>query len=462
MIRMRTFAGAVLVMGILGNALSAQDEQMSQATGTLTVDQCIRLALDHNSTLRNAERRYRLTGTGVMSARAGLLPRLNTSFSSGRIEQGDRTLQMDTPAGFDTTTKTVIYSRREITQPGYTSSTNSAQFSLSQTLFDFGASWNLWRQANASEDASRFSFESALQNTILLVKQRYFGHLKDLHLLSVYQEAAKSAEEQLKRTESMFEIGSVAQGDVFRARTQLGNERISLITQQNAVQNSRALLNVTLGRPADAPLSIADIEEAPPLKTYEMNEVLRVAEEKNPELLSLEQQKRSSKIGINIARTAFLPDVAISAFYSRSNNKFDKVYSDFRKNWFGSVSLSMSLNLFNGFADQANIEREQLNYRIAEENMIDRRRTLRLEVEQALLSLRAWNEITAINAENLVSAQEDLRLAQERYRVGAGTLLDIINAQVNVTRAKATLVRAKYDSMVAQAQLETAMGVLQP
>lgn len=459
MIRMRAFAGLVVVLGILSTALHAQDPS-SEDGSTLTLEQCIRLALDNNSSLRNAERRYHLAGTTVMSSRAGLLPRLNASLSSGRIRQGDRTLQLDTPIGFDTT-GTAIYERREITQPGYTSGTNSAQFSLSQTLFDFGANWNRWRQANASEDASRLSFESTRQNTILLVKQLYFGHLKDIHLLAVYQEAVKSAEEQLKRTESMFEIGSVAQGDVFRARTQLGNERINLITQQNAVQNSRALLNVALGRAADAPLAIADIEELPEIRTYEMNEVLRVAEEKNPELQGLEREKRSSKIGINIARTAFLPSFSVSAFYSRSNNEFNKVYSDFSKNWFGSISLSMSLNLFNGFADQASVEREQLNYRIAEENLIDRRRNLRLEVEQALLSLRAWREITEINADNLISAQEDLRLAQERYRVGAGTLLDIINAQVNVTRAKATLVRAKYDSMVAQAQLEAAMGVLQ-
>jgi outer membrane protein TolC len=60
----------------------------------------------------------------------------------------------------------------------------------------------------------------------------------------------------------------------------------------------------------------------------------------------------------------------------------------------------------------------------------------------------------------LKSAEEDLRLAQERYRVGAGTLLDIITAQVNVTNAKATLVNAKYDMMIARAQLKAAMGTL--
>ena len=460
MIRMRAFVSLVILLGLLSSAGRATQASPAQDGQVLTLDQCIKLALENNSALLNAERTYRLAGTTVMSSRAGLLPRLNVNLSSGRIRQGDRTLESDVPVGVNPD-GTVKYERREITQPGFSSSSNQAQLSASQTVFDFGASINRLRQSNASEEASRFSFESARQSTILLVKDRYFGHLRNLDLLEVYQEAVKSSEEQLKRTESMYEIGSVAQGDVFRARTQLGNERINLINQQNAVQNSRALLNVALGRPADAALSIADIEEVPELKSYQMDEVLKIAEEQNPELQAVEQNKRSAKIGINVARAAYLPSFTISGFYSRSNNEFNKVYADFSKNWFGSVSLGMSLNLFNGFADQASLEREQLNYRIAEEDATDRRRNLRLEVEQALLSLQAWKEITAINGDNLVSAQEDLRLAQERYRVGAGTLLDIITAQVNVTRAKSTLVNAKYESMKAQASLEASMGVLQ-
>lgn len=461
MIRMRIFATLAILFGILIDASLAQ-ESSSQNVGALTLDQCIKMALENNSTLRNAERNYQIAGTSVATSRAGLLPRVNVSLSSGRFRQGDRTLQQDAPVGVDSATGAILYERREITQSGFTSSSNSAQLSVSQTLFDFGASINRLRQSSASEEASRFSFESTRQNTILLVKQRYFGHLRNQRLLEVNQEAVKSAEEQLKRTESMYEIGSVAQGDVFRARTQFGNERINLITQQNAVQNSRALLNVALGRTADASLSIADIEEVPEVKKYEMEDVLQVAEEKNPELLGIEKDKRSAQLGIHVARTAYLPSFSISGFYSRSNNEFNKVYSGFGKNWSGSIGLNMSLNLFNGFADQASLERQQLSYRIAEESAVDRRRNLRLEVEQALLSLRAWKEITAINSDNLISAQEDLRLAQERYRVGAGTLLDIINAQVNVTRSKTTLVQAKYDSMIALASLEASMGVLQP
>lgn len=448
----------VLVLSIV--FLSLSNLAFAQNGRPLTLDECVAIALRDNSTLRNAERRAQIAGTNVMSARASVLPTLSTSLSSGKFEQGDRTLLDDVPVGIDPVTGEVKYERRTITQPGYSTNSNSAQLNAGLLLFDFGASWNRIRQANAAEDASTKTFHSTKQNTILQVNQRYFGYLKELQLQAVYEEAAKSSEEQLKRTESMYEIGSVAQGDVFRARTQNGQDRINSITQKNLVSSARNSLNVAMGRPADAALDIVDIEGELQSRDYNLEEVVKVAVEKNPELQSVQFEMKRAQLGKNVARAAFLPSFSIGGNYSRSHNEFNRVYSDFSKNWSGSVGLSMRLNLFNGFSDQANVEREVLNYNIAQEDYENRLRNLRLEAEQALLSLQAWKEITAINQDNLVSAQEDLRLAQERYRVGAGTLLDIINAQVNLTRAKSTLVRAKYDSKIAYAQLQATMGTL--
>lgn len=433
---------------------------LAQNGKPLTLDECIAVALRGNSALQNAQRRLNIAGTQVTTARSGVLPSFDLSLSSGRFRQGNRTRLGDVLVGFDPVTNQAIYERRTLTQAGFSTSDHSAQVSASLPLFDFGASWNRIRQASASEDASAKTFESTRQNTILLVHQRYFGYLKERQLLTVYEDAVKSSEEQLKRTESMYEIGSVAQGDVFRQRTQLGNDRINLITQQNQVRNARSLLNVAMGRPPDAELDIVDMEALPESRSYTLEEVLNVAIEKNPELQSYKFQMRSAGIGKSIARTAYLPSFSLSGAYRRAHNEFGRVYSGFDKNWNGSVGIDMRLNLFNGFSDQANLERESLNYRIAEEDYTDRLRNIRLEAEQALLSLQAWQEITAINTENLASAQEDLRLAQERYRVGAGTLLDIITAQANLTRARSTLVSAKYDSMIANAQLKASMGTL--
>lgn len=433
---------------------------LAQNGKALTLDECIAVALRGNSELQNAQRRLNIAGTQVTTARSGVLPSFDLSLSSGRFRQGNRTRLGDVLVGFDPVTGQAVYERRTLTQAGFSTSDHSAQVSASLPLFDFGASWNRIRQAGASEDASAKTFESTKQNTILLVHQRYFGYLKERQLLAVYEDAAKSSEEQLKRTESMYEIGSVAQGDVFRQRTQLGNDRINLITQQNQVRNARSLLNVAMGRPPDAELDIIDMEALPETRSYTLEDVLNVAIEKNPELQSYKFQMRSAGIGKSIARSAYLSSFSLSGAYRRTHNEFGRVYSDFDKNWNGSVGIDMRLNLFNGFSDQANLERESLNYRIAEEDYTDRLRNIRLEAEQALLRLQAWQEITAINTENLASAQEDLRLAQERYRVGAGTLLDIITAQANLTRARSTLVSAKYDSMIANAQLRASMGTL--
>lgn len=440
--------------------LSAQDSARAQTSQPLTLKECVHLALQNNAALRNAERRKRIAGTQVTASRAGILPSLDFSINTSRTEQGERDIEENVLVGFDADSN-AIFERRSAVQAGYNTNFNSARFDFNMPLFDFGANWNRIRQANAAEESSIMSHLSTTQNTILLVYQRYLGYLKERQLLSVYEEAAKSSEEQLKRTESMYEIGSVAQGDVFRARTTYGNDRINLITQQNQLTNARDLLNVAMGREAGTELNIVDIEEVPAIREYTLDEVVNIAVEKNPELQSVRYEMRRAEFGKGIARTAFLPSIGLNANYIRSHNEARLVYGDFSKNWAGTIGLGLRWNLFNGFADRAEVQRQVLLYNIAEEDYTDRLRTLRQEAEQALLALRAWKEITAINSDNLVSAQEDLRLAQERYRVGAGTLLDIINAQANLTRARSTFIRAKYDSMIAYAQLQATMGVLQ-
>lgn len=452
----------------------------AQANRPMTLEECIGVALKENSAVRNAERQVNVAGTRVMAARSAVLPRVNTSFSSGKFRRGDQNAIDLIPTQYEILNVPVVngvgtpvndlfvglpgeptgYEVRPYISRGSEINSNSASIDLSWNAFDFGQSWTNIRAANASQEASRKSFESTRQSTILLVQQRYFEHLKAVRLLDVQQEEVKSNEEQLKRTESMFEIGSVAQGDVYRQRTTLGRSQITLIRQQNSVANSRAALNVAMGRDPRAELNIVDIEASNEQDDYDLTQVMKTSAENNPEIKSLQDNMRSAGLSARVAKLNYLPNVTVSASYDRSNSELDLVYGNFDKNYSLRFGATLSFNLFNGFADQAETERTSLNYHIAQENLVERQRGLQLEVEQAYLTLKAAKEITVINESNLRSAEEDLRLAQERYRVGAGTLLDIINAQFNLTNAKATLVNAKYDMMIARAQLKAGMGTL--
>jgi len=429
------------VVLVLGTAAFAQNGR------PLTLEECVQMALDKNSQYLNAERQVRVAEANVASARAAILPSINSSFSSSRSHFVFDGVRVDQRTG------TLL--------PGGTyRNSHFAQISLRQNLFDFGASWNTIRQSSASKTSTEHSFQAAKQGTILAVHERYYQFLKDLRLLEVAREAANLSEEQLKRTESMYEIGSVSQGDVFKAKTTFGNDKISLIQQENVVKNSRMALNVVLGRAAEAALEIADLNEIDAPKAYEMTQVMQTAVQNNPNLKRYEASMSAASYGVKVGKAQYLPALNLSAAYTRNDPEYNKVYSTLNRNFNANLGLSVDFNLFNGFADKARVDREAANYQIARENMIEQERLLRQQAQQSLLALDAWREISAINNDNLASAQEDLRLAQERYRVGAGTLLDIITAQASLTRAKSTLIRARYDAKIAEAQLQEAMGAL--
>jgi TolC family type I secretion outer membrane protein len=426
----------------------------------LTLEQCVQIALQQNSSFLNAQRQARIAETQVTTARSGILPIISASLSSGRFRQGTSTFKRDVPIVDPQTGQTVGFQQLEVIQSGSVRQSHSASFTLSQTFFDFGGTYNNIRQAKANRESAYFSVDNSRQNTILTVHQRYYELLKNIRLSEVFTEAVKSSEEQLKRTQSMYEIGSVAQVEVFRTQTTLGNDRINLIRQENLVRDSRALLNVAMGRQPDASLEIVDFEEVGLPRNYVEEEVIHVAMQNNPQIFQFKSDMRASTYGARVAKTAFLPSISGFAQYSRNNSEFDRVYSEFNKNFSVNLGIRIDWNLFNGFADAANVERQANNYRIAEENLVSTQRELRRQVREALLDLQVNREVSRINEENLKSSQEDLRLARERYRVGAGTLLDVITAQVNLTRARATFVQAKYDTKITEARLQAAMGTL--
>ena len=453
----RFFKFTVALLSVFGFSIGTIYAQNGQA---LSLEECIKIALKNNSDLKTAVYQVDRAGAGVKGSYSGVLPRVTTSFQSGRFIQGDRTLLTDVPVGFDSTTGTAIFEQTEITQPGASRNSHFAQISYSQTLYDFGRSWNAIKQSNASFDAWTHNLTSVRHSVYSTVKQRYLELLKGQKLEQEFIEAVERSKEQLYRTQSMYEIGSVAKIDVYRTEVTLATDEINLITQRNIVEIARGSLNVAIGRDPETPVQIIELGTDIKPKQYTLDGAMSIAEQNNPDLQRYQNDMKSSEYGMKIAKAAYWPSIGVRISYSRNNDDFNKVYSDLGRNFSVSLGTQLDFNIFNGLSDAAQVDRESADYSIAKESWLNRKRTLRLEVKQAFLNLKAWQEISKINERSLRAAEEDFRLAQERYRVGAGTLLEITDAQVALTRSRVTLVRAKYDAMISQAQLEAAMGMV--
>jgi outer membrane protein TolC len=101
-----------------------------------------------------------------------------------------------------------------------------------------------------------------------------------------------------------------------------------------------------------------------------------------------------------------------------------------------------------------------MNYNIYEDRIEQKKIELESRIENLILTLNTYREMIAINELNIESAREDLRLAQEMYRLNSATLLEVLDAQVTLTRAQSNLITTKYDAKIVEAQLALVMGTL--
>jgi outer membrane protein len=431
----------------------------SQEKKKLSLKDCIEVALKNNSQLRNGEMDVQLANADIATARSFILPDISSTFYTGRSIDGDQTrigrVQLEDSLGAK------YFVQQEYLIKGSERNDYYFRVQLTQNIWDWGRSFYSIRQAKLGKKSAKLSLLS-LQNTVIYdVKQRYFELLKAIKLGEVYEEAVKRSEEQLKRTEIMHQIGSVALADVYKARVTLGNDQINLITQKNLIIEAEANLNHALGLDPESSIRIEEGEEIFSTTKYTLEDALKISSEKNPELKKYELKIQNHKYEKRKANLAFLPTINGSASYSRYNELFDRVYKGLNQNYSVSVGAQIDLNIFKGFADKTEVQRQSLNYSKAQEDYYERKRVLKAQVIQAYLSLKAYKEISEINDTNLVSAEEDLRLAQESYKIGAGTLLELIDAQLAVTQARSTLVRAKYNTQIALAYLESLMSELE-
>ncbi|MFQ5771359.1 MAG: TolC family protein, partial [bacterium] len=272
-----------LTLCILLALVMSVNHVQAQNGKALSLEQCIDIALKNNSQLKTAVYQLDRSGASVKSSYSTVLPRITSSLQSGRFIQGERTTTLDSPVGRDTTTGEIIYESTKITQPSFARNSHSARITYSQTLWDFGRSWNTIKQAKASFEASSLSLTSARYSVYATVKQRYFELLKAIRLEQEYQEAVERSKEQLNRTQSMYEIGSVAQVDVFRSEVNLGTDEINLINQRNTVQIARGNLNVAMGRDPEMPIKIMEVDAKTVPVKFTLEEAIAIAEQNNPD-----------------------------------------------------------------------------------------------------------------------------------------------------------------------------------
>ena len=410
----------------------------------LNLRDCINIALKKNPGIMIASKQVNAYKLGVRGSYGSILPYVSLGARSNRSKQG--------PSEY------IAYGTSFIT-PDTTTFYHSAGVTYNQNIFDGGKWWNNIHLAKNSLITAIYDQNLTRQGVIANVTEKFYNVLKAKELLNVYKVSLKNSQEQLVKTEEMYKIGQVAKKDLFKAQVSEGNDRLNVIRQRSMILLAISDLNIAIGQSLNTSIEIYEEEYKTP-EYVEKEAAINKAITSNQEYNSLIAQKTSAFLQYKIARGDRFPTLSSTFSYYRGGPELSRTYEEFDKWWNTDLTFNLSFPLFDGFRRKTNIQQKLLNFNIYEDRIEQKKIELASRVENLILTLDTYREMIEINELNILSAKEDLRLAQEMYRLNSATLLEVLDAQVTLTRAQGNLITTKYDAKIAETQLALVMGTL--
>lgn len=426
---------SILLTLTLGSAFPAE----------LTLDDLIDIALANNPDVQMAEMQLKGAKAQRLGSYSGFLPSASLSVNKQLSDLTTTYTDPDTQQEF------------EFTRNAYSSSA-----SVYQPVFDGGAAWFASRSTENAIHQAALSLKSASENVALEVKSSYYQYLSAVELLEVAELSLALAQSQLELVQQQYDLQAVSQTDLLKARVRQGQAESMLLQYRQNLRSARNALNVSLGRSTGTDLEIkaepVNIPVPPAIET-----ALAQMLAGNTLIQLSEAQVKGNKTSYFSQFSAFLPTVSISASYFNpdpyfiGHEDFGEAVTDLTEHK-PTTSLNFSFPLFSGFANKSRLDGLKYDVLASESSHSGLINDLQSELDNTVSQLETLVNQIPINEQIIESAELDVRLAEEKYNLGANTILDVLNAQVSLIQAKSDLVRIKYDAKIAEAGLEVLLG----
>lgn len=429
LVRVAALAGALATPP----ALAAQGDARP-----ITLDEAVRLARRNAPAAVQARNQIRSTAATVRTRYGAFLPTL--SFGGGaQTQQGQRySVDLDS-----------IIRQDAPWRANHSLSSNLDLFSGGRRYFDL-------MTARANVDAAEATEVSQSFAIARDVKQQYFAVLAAREQQAAAKVQLEQAQQQLRAAVTRVAAGAATMSDSLRSIIQVGNARLAALNADNALATANASLSRLVGSDAIVTASASDTATVASIAMTDAQ--LFDLVEQGPAVKQAQAQVAAAKQGKRSALSPYLPTLSmgLSQSFTATEDGFGFLGDGRNKNL--STNLRLSFPIFNGLSR----EQQVVTARIAEENAEASLRDARLNARQQMVTqLGAFRTAEArveIQRQSVVAGEEDLRVQQERYNLGAGTLLDLMTSQSTLITARQALIQARLDARTAKAQLEALVG----
>ena len=404
----------------------------------ITLDEAVRLARRNAPASVQARNQIRSTAAAVRTRYGAFLPSL--SFGGGAQTQVGQRYSVDLDS---------IIRQDAPWRANHSFSSNLDLFSGGRRYFDL-------MTARANVDAAEATEVSQSFAIARDVKQQYFAVLAAREQQAAAQVQLQQADQQLRAAVARVAAGAATMSDSLRSIIQVGNAKLAVLNAENALATANASLSRLVGSIAIVTAVASDTSE---VATVAMTDAaLFELVEQGPAVKQAQAQVAAAKQGRRSSLSPYLPTLTmgLSQSFTSTEDGFGFLGDGRNKNL--STNLRLSFPLFNGLSREQQVVAANIAEENAEAQLRDSRLNARQLMVQQLGNFRTAEARVEIQRQSVIAGEEDLRVQQERYNLGAGTLLDLITSQTTLITARQALIQARLDARTAKAQLEALVG----
>ena len=407
----------------------------------LTLAEAQRVAQERQPQLRAARGTAEAAEGRVEQSRSGLLPQLSAT------------------AEYQRTTNNFLFSPSGIFRQVQGTSWNTLGFidssvTLSQLLWDFGQTRNRWRSTQASARSAADQERSTGQQVTLQIRVAFFNAVAFKELLAVARETLANQRNHLIQIEGFVQAGTRPPIDLSQARADFATAEVQAINADNAYQRSKVLVNQAMG--VEGPIDYDVANEALPPQAGEdgaLEPLLVTALGARPEIASATEQVKAQQLLIQSARGAYGPSISVGASVIQTT-----LTGTNYEGWNAAAGVTLTWNLFQGGLTKGMIHEAEGNLGLAAAQLDVLRQQIRVDVDQALLAIRAAKAALSSSRNALLAARQRLSLAEGRYQNGSGSVIELGDAQIAAANAAAQVVQTDFQLATARAQFLWALG----
>lgn len=331
-------------------------------------------------------------------------------------------------------------------------------FNLSLPIF----APSLYKSIQLSELDVESALESARASRVDLINEvskAYYQLLLAQDSYQVLQKSYRQAQDNFEVVDNKFKQGLVSEYDKIRAEVQVYNLRPSVMQAKNAVTLTKLQLKVLMGVDTSWEFDIAGN-----LKDYEdqmyadLIKVDTTSLANNSDLRLLEIQDQMLQKTLKLNRTAYMPTLSLSANYTWSAMNNDFRFKNYKWNPYSTIGITLSVPIFQGGKTWSQVKQTKIQMDQLALNRINLERNLNMQLKSYLDNMNTSVEQLSTNKEGVKQADKGRLIAQKRYEVGAGTILELNDSEVAYTQAELAYNQSIYDFLIAKADLDKVLG----